>query len=142
MPLTISTRSLARRKPLLEDFSVPPPQSLRDDGEVRLRDIIEHIVRHEVNRYNLRQESLRFDRLLTAEQIETGAVHGKVDPAAKEHIQPAIIEEAVGTALIGFEDGLFLVIIDEVERRDLDEVIHLTPSSRLVFVRLTFLAGA
>jgi hypothetical protein len=48
----------------------------------------------------------------------------------------------VATALQAFEDGLYLVIIDEVERRSLDEPVHLAEDSQLVFIRLTFLAGA
>ena len=41
-----------------------------------------------------------------------------------------------------FEDGLYLTIIDGVERRSLDEPVRLTEDSQLVFIRLTFLAGA
>ena len=51
-------------------------------------------------------------------------------------------EAAVGAALQGFEDGLDLVIVDGVEQRSLDSQVYLTADSRLVFLRLTFLAGA
>ena len=51
-------------------------------------------------------------------------------------------EAAVGAALQGFEDGLYLVIVDGVEQRSLDSQVYLTADSRLVFLRLTFLAGA
>ena len=51
------------------------------------------------------------------------------------------VEEAVGTALQAFEDGLFLVVLDETELRDLDAQVFVQADSRLTFVRLTLLAG-
>lgn len=74
--------------------------------------------------------------------IKKGAEAGKVDPAGRPERETANLEVAVCTALQAFEDGMYLVIIDEVERRNLDEHVYLSPSSRLVFMRLTFLAGA
>lgn len=142
MALSISTRSIGRRKPVLGDFDVPPPPDLRDDGELVLRELIEHVVRHQVGRFNERQVGGRWDRVLTAASIEQAAAVGKVDPAGRPNRELADADEAVGAALRAFEDGLFLVIIDEVERRSLDEPVYLSPSSRMVFLRLTFLAGA
>ena len=48
----------------------------------------------------------------------------------------------MAAALQGFEDGLYLVVLDGVEQRELDRQVYLTAESRLVFLRLTFLAGA
>jgi len=140
--ITVSTRTLGRRKPLLGDFDVPPPDSAHDDGDMLLRDLIEHVVRHQVAQFNKRQELKRFDWVLSADSIETAAAKGKVDPAGRPNRKTADADEAVGAALQAFEDGLYLVVIDEVERRSLDEHVYLAPTSRLVFLRLTFLAGA
>lgn len=142
MPLTISVRSSGSRRPLFADFEVPPPRGLRDDGDLTVRQVIEHVVREQVSAFRRRREAMRLDRVLTEQQIETGAARGKVDPAAKEHAPPAVDDdEAVAAAIQAFEDGLYLVIIDEVERRTLDEPAYLAPTSRLVFVRLAFLSG-
>lgn len=132
---------LGRRRPLLGDFDVPPPEDVRDDGQLRLRDLIEHVVRAQVAAYHNRQEHGRFDRVLTATAIEDAASHGKVASAGKAP-QYADVEEAIAAALEAFEDGLYLVVIDDVERRSLDEPVYLSPDSRLMFVRLTFLSGA
>ena len=142
MALLVSTRTLGRRKPLLDDFSVPPPGV--DDGgdDFRLRDLIAYVVRHEVREFKRRRRSRRFDRVLTNTQIAEAATSGKVDPASKEFQQEVDVDSAVGSALQAFEDGLYLVIVDEIERRSLDEQVHLTPDSQLVFIRLAFLAGA
>ena len=142
MSIVVSTRVLGKRKPLLADFSVPPPIEIGDGGETTLREIIEHIVQSEVAQFDRRQGQLRFDRVLSKSRIDRGVVSGKVDPAKKNCLQSVDVEEAVGTALVGFIDGLYLVIIDEVERKCLDEVIRLSPTSHITFVRLVFLAGA
>lgn len=52
------------------------------------------------------------------------------------------MDAAIAAALAGFEDGLYLVVLDGREQRDLDARVVLTQQSRLVFLRLTFLAGA
>lgn len=145
MALTVRTRSLSKKKRLLDDFSVPPPPSLdgKDGGEsLTLRHVIEHVVREEVRRFMARQAERRFDRVLAPAEIDRQATRGKVDPAGRPVQDQVDPERAIGTALQAFEDGLYLVIIDEVERKGLDELVFLTPNSVLTFIRLTFLAGA
>lgn len=142
MALLVSIQSVGARKPLLADFGIDPPRELSDGEDLRLRQVIEHVVRHEVAAFHRRQADARFDRILTGAQIRDGAAKGKIDPAAKTADQSVDPDDAVATALIAFEDGLFLVIIDGVEYRQLDETVRLTPTSRLTFLRLTFVAGA
>ena len=142
MALLVSTRVLGKRKPLLNDFSVPPPATVPRGDDLRLRDVIEHVVRHELREFKRRQRARRFDRVLSDAQIAEATTRGKVDPASKGSKQKVDVDAAVGNAFQAFEDGLYLVIIDEVERRSLDEPVRLAEDSRLVFVRLTFLAGA
>ena len=67
---------------------------------------------------------------------------GRIDPGGRESEDTVDPEAAVGAALQGFEDGLYLVIVDGAEQRSLDSQVYLTADSRLVFLRLTFLAGA
>ncbi|HSL34673.1 MAG TPA: hypothetical protein VK871_13540 [Candidatus Limnocylindrales bacterium] len=50
--------------------------------------------------------------------------------------------QAIGTALQAFEDGLYLVILDGREQRDLDEQVFPKPDSHLTFLRLVMLSGA
>ena len=77
MLITVSTRSIGHRKPLLADFTVPPPDGLRDDGNLLLRHLIEHVVRHQVRLFNQRQEAGRVDRVLSETAIKKGAEAGK-----------------------------------------------------------------
>lgn len=142
MPVVVSTRVLGRRRPLLADFSITPPDGAGDGEELLLRDLIDSVVRQEVACFAQRQASNRFDRVLSAREIADGSARGKIDPVGKSLQQTVDADDAVAAALQAFEDGLYLVIVDEVERRGLDEPVRLLPDSRITFVRLTFLAGA
>lgn len=86
--LTVSTRTIGKRRPLLDDFGVPPPEGLEEgDGGIELRDLIEHIVRQQHAAFREREEARRFDRVLSARQIERDAAKGKVAPGASQNIE-------------------------------------------------------
>jgi len=80
-------------------------------------------------------------QVLSAKEIEAGAARGKVDSGGRDLNQEVDEEEAVGVALQAFEDGLYLVIIDDREYRELDAEVFLQPESRITFLRLIMLAG-
>ena len=144
--MTVSGKALGRRKPLFEDFSVPLPPSGEGpggDGGLTLRDLIARIVAHEVRAFHERRERQRFVRALSAREIDAGVERGKVDAGGRDEESPAVDpDEAVAVALRGFEDGLYLVVLDGDELRDLDAQVYPKPDSRITFVRLVLLAGA
>ncbi len=140
--ITISTRALGRRKRLLDDWSIPFPPEFSDEGEPRtLRDLITRIVCQEVRQFKERQERRRMVYVLSAKEIEAAAAKGKIDSGGRDLDQKVEEEEAVGVALQAFEDGLYLVIIDDQEYRNLDAEVFLRPESRITFLRLIMLAG-
>lgn len=114
----------------------------RGGGALTLRELITRIVRVEVDEYHKRERGRRFLRVLSDVEIADGAAKGKVDSGGKAPTGPVDADTAVGVALQGFEDGLYLVILDGEEQRDLDKQVYVTAESRIVFLRLTFLAGA
>ena len=141
--LTISARALGKRKPLVPDWQVPWPPEEHDSGEpLTLRQLITRIVLREVDAFKERQEERRVVRILTERQLEDGLARGRVDSGGRNLHQAVDPDAAVATALTAFEDGLYLVILDGEEQRDLDRQIFLQPDSHLVFVRLVMLAGA
>jgi hypothetical protein len=134
---------MGRRKPLVPDWQVPWPPDEHGDGEpLTLRQLITRVVLQEVEAFGRRQEERRFVRILTERQIEVGLTKGRVDSGGRELHQPVDGEAAVGNALQAFEDGIYLVVLDGEEQRDLDREVHLQPDSHLVFIRLVMLAGA
>lgn len=140
--MLVTGRSIGSRKPLFADWSIPLTPEWGDGGELTLRELIERLVAAEVRRFNERLEERRLDRVLSEEQIEEGRKRGRVSPEGRSRGPAAEEEWAVAAALQAFEDGLYLVVIDEVEFRDLEQPVRLGPESRIVFIRLTFLAGA
>lgn len=141
--MLISSKVLGSKKRLFDDWSVPiPPEADSGGGGLTLGELIERIVRQEVKSFQDRQHARQFVRALTAEQIEAAAERGKIEMGASEvGIQAVDSDQAVGAALQAFEDGLYLVIIDDQEQRDLEQQVFLQPDSRITFIRLTMLTG-
>ena len=139
--LTVSAQALGRRKPLLEDFSVSPPAAVTTGQSVTLRELLTHIVRGEVEAFQTRQAERRLLKVLSKGEITEGLASGKVSMGGSDLDQKVDVSEAITTALEAFTDGLYLVIVDDTEIKDLDATLGLTVNSRLTFVRLTLLAG-
>lgn len=142
----VTTRALGRRRPLLDDWSVdlPPDTEGGDGGGLTLRELIARVVRAEVAAFRRRQREGALLRVLSDAEIQAGAARGRVVPGGRPAADGAAVdeEEAVAVALTGFQDGLYLVLVDGAEQRDLDAQVYVRPDTRLTFLRLTFLAGA
>lgn len=142
--MLVETRVLGKKSRALDRWSVPLPpiDEASGDGGITLRALIERIVRGEVRAFEARERARRLVRVLSDAEIDDAAVRGKIDPGGRPPTGKVNPEAAVGAALQGFEDGLYLVVLDGEEQRDLDRQVFVTESSQLVFLRLTFLAGA
>jgi hypothetical protein len=140
----IELRQLGRKSRPLDGWAVPTPPGAdpSEGGGLTLRELIARVVRSEVAGFRERADRRRFVRALTEGEIAEGARRGRIDPGGRKSTEIVDPDAAVGAALQGFEDGLYLVLVDGVEQRSLDSQVYLTADSRLVFLRLTFLAGA
>jgi hypothetical protein len=135
--LLVQGKALGRKKPLFDDFSVSPPVT----GDLTLRSLLGHVVQQEVAAFKNRQAERRLLHALTAKQIEEGLAKGKVDSGGGTLDQLVDVDVAVAAAIEAFQDGLYLVVLDETELKDLDAPVSLTAASRLTFIRLSLLAG-
>ena len=141
--LTIRARAVGRTQPVIPDWSLPWAPECHPGGEpLTLRELITRIVREETAAFRQRQREQRLVRILTAPQIEEGLAKGRVLTGGRDLHQSVEDEQAVAAALQAFEDGLYLVILDGEEQRELERQVWLRPDSELVFLRLTVLAGA
>lgn len=140
----VETRVVGRKARPLDGWAVPtPPLEPSDGGDgLTLRGLIERVVRAEVGAFERRERARRLVRVLSEREIAEGVARGRVDPGGRAPTGPVDEELAVGAALQGFADGLYLVILDGVEQRDLERRVYPSDDSRLVFLRLAFLAGA
>lgn len=139
--LTISGKALGRKKPLFADWSLPIPPEMGGSGGVTLRDLVARVVRAEVEAFRRRQSDRQMFRVLTAKEIADGANKGKIQMGGSDLDQEVDEEEAIAAALQAFEDGLYLVILDGIEHKQLDQQVYLHPETRMTFLRLTLLAG-
>ncbi len=141
--MLITGKALGSKKRLFEDWSFPvPPQIEGGDSGLTLSQLIARIVRSEVQSFQQRQQDRQFLRALTTSQIEQAAQRGKIEMGNSEvGIQAVDADQSVAVALQAFEDGLYLVVIDEVEHRELEQQVYLQDDSRITFIRLTMLTG-
>jgi hypothetical protein len=138
----IDAKILGRKKPLFSDWSIALPPDAGDGGEPwTLRRLITQIVLAEVTAFHERQEERKVIRALTAVQIDEGAAKGKVDMGGRDFKQNVDPDAAVAAALQAFEDGIYLVVLEGEEQRDLDKEVFVEPDSRITFVRLSLLSG-
>ena len=142
--MLIETRVLGRKGRALDNWSIPLPPGLSEpgDGGLTLRALITRLVREELRAFRERERTRRLVRLLSDREISDGAARGKVDSGGRPAGREVDEDSAIGAALQGFLDGLYLVVLDGVEQRDLERQIFVNSESRIVFLRLTFLAGA
>lgn len=140
--ITISARALGSRRPLAPDWAIPVPPEFTDGWEpMTLRRLITAVVCAEVEAFRLRQRDRRLVRVLTEKEIRDGALAGKVDMGGRDPGPAPDPEEAVAAALQAFLDGLYLVLLDGEEQRDLDREVYVADGCTMTFIRLTMLAG-
>ena len=106
-----------------------------------LRELLETIVRQEAEKYNSRSTMDMLVPFLTETEISDQSTVGKVGFGRLYSDKKADTEKAVETALQGFEDGLFRVVINDTEITGIDDPLKINENDVLAFIRLTFLAG-
>ncbi len=134
MDIFINLKSVGKRKLEKTSYSLP-------DGIVSLKQLIETIVKQEVQRYNSRGSNDKLVPFLTEETIADQLVVGKVGFGHSYSEKKADEETMVLAALQGFEDGLFRVVLGQKELLDLHSPLDISQGDVFTFIRLTFLAG-
>lgn len=139
--ITVGAKVAGQRRPLVPDWEVPLPAAVESGGTVTLRELLAHVVRQEVEAFRERREARRLTQVLSREQIEQSALSGQVRMGGREDEPDVDPEQAVETALLAFQDGLYYVFVDEQQVTELDAPVPLRAASRLMFLRLVALAG-
>src|SRR3954466_1417415 len=103
--ITVKGKVVGQRRPPFADWSVPfPPDLQGSGGNITLRDLITGIVTQEIEAFLAGQEERRLSRILSQAQIERAAAAGKVDMGGHDLEQETDPQQAVGAALLAFED--------------------------------------
>jgi hypothetical protein len=136
MNIYVKLKSAGKRRPVLDNVPYALP-----DGIATLRQLIGVIVRQEVDKYNSRGTGNMLVPFLTEAEISDRSSVGKVGFGRLYSDAKADPENAVETALQGFDDGLFRAVINDREITELDGALALCDGDVLTFIRLVFLAG-
>lgn len=111
------------------------------EGPTTLRALIESIVRAEVDAFHRRAADERLVRVLTERELQDGLVAGAVRSGGRDVADEVDADDAVHTALLAHQDGLFQAIVDEAPIDDLDGDVLLRDGTKVTFLRLVALAG-
>ena len=140
--ITVEGKVVGQKRALFTDWHIELPPPHENPGDyLKLRDLITSIVLKEVEAFKLRQEERKLARVMSRQEIEQSALRGKVDPGERDLQQQVNSDEAVAVALQAFEDGLYFVFVDDVQQTRLDSEVFLKTNSKVLFLRLTALAG-
>lgn len=138
MRLSINVKQLGKRKPAVAPISFEYPKK-----PSTLRELLQMTVSICVKEYNQRREEPSCDTPLSEEQINNAATVGKIAFGFSYNTKKADEQEAIDTALLAFEDGLFRLFLEEeeLEYTQLDNPLTIEEGQTLTFIRLTMLAG-
>jgi len=106
-----------------------------------LRELITEIVRINVTAYNNKTPEPLLIQYLAPGQIENQAQTGKVGFGQRRSDKQADVNQAIETAMLAFEDGIYRVFSGENEISSLNDPLALNEGDLLTFIRLTMLAG-
>ncbi len=134
---TLEAKQIGRRAALVPSWTL----QIEYDQQLNLRDLITRVVLEEVQAFHNRQRDARLVRVLTEGQIQDGIEAGKIDSLGRESQQDINPAEAIQTALLAFEDGLYYVFIGNEQITSLDAPILFRPQMDVLFLRLVALAG-
>lgn len=120
MKLKISVKQPGNKHPLIDSKVI----EIADIGlHPTVYELITAVVAQQVNEYNNREAGTNLLPFLSKE---------------KNRVVPA---DAQQTAIQAFEDGIFVLFVDDEEYTQTTAIVNLTSDSIITFIRLTFLSG-
>jgi hypothetical protein len=138
--VTVTFQGASGRNLDIAPFGFDPIGDNETGDPFRVRHLITKLVVETLRDFHLREGARSF-AVLTTEKIAEGLTKGRFG-SAREEAQKVDVDQAIGQALQAFEDGLFLLFVDEIEKRDLEELVVLKIDSQVTIIRLVALAGA
>ena len=140
--MNVETKALGSRAELLPRFALPlPAEVTAGDAALTLRELIALTVRHELEAHEAHRQARSLPRELGERELAAGAAAGAIR-AGERHTAPApSADEAVRTAIEGFTDGLYLVLLDGKRCEHLEAPLAVRPTSTVTYLRLVALAG-
>jgi signal transduction histidine kinase len=134
--LTISGKVLGKSQNLFTTWQMSLPSQT-----LTLQELLTQIVQSEIQAFQTRQSQQRLTKVLGLVEIEAGVARGKITSGGSELDQAVDEQQAIDNALQAFQDGFYLVFVDDQQQEDLADLVDLNANSELLFLRLTPLVG-
>ena len=106
-----------------------------------LRQLITILVSDSVEEYNRRLQEKEGNMILTKGDIDDLSQVGKIGFGIPFGSRNADLQDALETAIQGFEDGLYRFFVGEQEIESLDAPLHLQEKDSITIIRLVMLTG-
>ena len=136
MKLYVSIKQAGKRKAY-----ITKKELVLNNVPSNLRELITEIVRINVTAYNNKKPEPLLIQYLAPDQIENQAQTGKVGFGDRRNDKQADVNQAIQTAILAFEDGIYRVFSGKNEVSSLNDQLVLKEGDLLTFIRLTMLAG-
>ncbi|MEH7350761.1 hypothetical protein [Gottfriedia acidiceleris] len=136
MQIFITLKSLSRRKGFIEKKPIEI-----ENKPLNLEELIQELISMNVNSFNQKEIGIPFFPYLTEDEINLKSTVGKIGFNAINNDTNANVIEAISTALLAFQDGLFKVFLNDKEIESLQENIDLHENDEFTFIKLTMLSG-
>ena len=138
MLVTVRVKQAGKKRAFIENQNL----AINDPVNATLKAFLNAVVEQQVENYNSKTAGTNLLPFLSKDEMAAQAEIGKINFGSIYNENKANILSAQESALQAFEDGLFGVFVDDNELKNLDDLINLTETSVVTFIRLTFLAGS
>jgi len=135
MTVYLKIKALSKRKPIVDRVAFTIDKPLATSKE-----LIEYVVRRNVDDYNKKTVDAPLFQYLTSDELEDSAKTGKVGFNDRKNEKTQDAGKAVENALQCFDDGIFKLFINDQEA-GFGETINLNENDEITFMRLVMLAG-
>ena len=136
MNLFVSLKSVGKRKNIISKQRL----QLTSHPDT-LRALLSEVIKLNVHQFHSKETEQPIVSYLTGKEIEEQAVSGKVGFGTIYNNNKTVVSETIKTGIQAFEDGLFLVFLNDEEGKELDAPLTISDGDEVVFIRLTMLAG-
>lgn len=137
--IQLQVRLLGKKRPVIAPTPITLPATL--SATPTLRELLAVIVQQQVTVFNEVRNNAPVLPYLQTATIATQATQGKVSFGDHYNSQTVDIQTAVENTWQAYEDGLFLVFVDDKKVALLDDEVILQTDTQLMFMRLVALVG-
>lgn len=134
MELRLQLKRLGKKKVKEVPFTL-------EDNPQNLEELLIACVKNQVEAFNAKRTEVNVIGFLSTAEIQEKAQSGKIEFGELANTDLADLQKAIDNVLLAFQDGLFLVFVDDNEITSLETPLELHSQSVIAFIRMTFLVG-